>query len=135
MAQQIDLVLEYVKILVYVEFNKQITNLKETISQLNIELTRKDEECISKMKEFKKSHKSELHELNQQIEKQKSLSNELRNHYEPLHEELKSKLNSLRSEYDEQMKIIQNHETEMKDIKGQLSTAKIECTNISKSLY
>lgn len=128
MAQQKDLELEELQKQLEEEFNQQITNLKETINQLNIELTRKDEECISKMKEFKKSHKSELHELNQQIEKQKSLSNELRNHYEPLHEELKSKLNSLRSEYDEQMKIIQNHDTEMKDIKGQLSTAKIEST-------
>ena len=108
------------------QLEEQIKKLEEEVLNKNNELHEKDEESVRKLKEMKKSYKTELKECKAALEKQNQRSTDIREYYEPLLTELRQKLADSREQNSVNLKDLQSHEAELKELKSEISTIKVE---------
>ncbi|OHT05426.1 viral A-type inclusion protein [Tritrichomonas foetus] len=106
--------------------NEKMEILKDEIRTKNSRLQILEEEYKTKMKEMKKEHKLLTFQLQNELEAQTKRATEIRNHFEPILEESRKKLNECREKYNSNLEKIQIYENEIKQLKTDLASSRIE---------
>lgn len=106
--------------------DEKIRKLEEEVQNMTNTLQEKDLDNTRKLKEMKKSHKVELKEFKAALEKQNQLASDIRKNYEPLILDLRQKLADSREQNATNLKNLQMTENEVKELKSEISSIKVE---------